>query len=611
MAEVATDNSRQVLKDVFGYDEFRPLQEDIIASIVAGDDALVLMPTGGGKSLCYQVPALVRPGCGIVVSPLIALMKDQVDALAELGVRAAFVNSSQSAWENDAVERQLLAGELDLLYIAPERLVMSRTLELLDRASLSLFAIDEAHCVSQWGHDFREDYLALDCLAERYPGVPRIALTATADGRTRREIAERLRLDDAGEFVASFNRPNIRYAMSLKDNGRRQLTQFLRANHPGDAGIVYCLSRRRTEEVAGFLTADGIEALPYHAGLPPEERAKHQSRFLREEGLVMVATIAFGMGIDKPDVRFVVHLDLPKTVESYYQEPGRAGRDGEPANAYLLYGLQDVTKLRQMLLSGGGSEEHLRREQIRLNAMLGLCEITTCRRHALLSYFGESSPETCGNCDNCLSAPETFDGTEAAQKALSAVYRTGQRFGVGYLVDVLMGKETDRIFSFDHHHLPVFGKGNDLDTRTWQSVFRQLIARGYVDVDIDGYGGLRLNEKCRPLLRGDESITFRRDLKLKSSAKRSKKAVVLPENVDASLFDALREHRRILASEQGVPPYFIFHDSTLKAMAAEQPTTLDAFAMLPGVGESKLENYGRGFVDVVLGHTATGGAHDS
>jgi len=586
-----------ILQQTFGYPSFRGPQETIIQTIVDGDDALVLMPTGGGKSLCYQIPALVRPGCGVVISPLIALMQDQVNAMRELGVRASFLNSTLDAATAAEVERALIGGELDLLYIAPERLTQSRTLDLLKRCEIALFAIDEAHCVSQWGHDFRADYLALSLLHEQFPAIPRIALTATADEQTRHEIAARLQLEDAARFVVGFDRPNIRYRIGLKHNARQQLLAFLKAEHPQDAGIVYCLSRKKTEETASWLAIQGFTALPYHAGLPAEERAAHQARFLREEAVVMVATIAFGMGIDKPDVRFVAHLDLPKTIEAYYQETGRAGRDGAPANAWMIYGLQDVIKLRQMMQGSQGSEQHKRIEQHRLNAMLGLCEITSCRRQALLDYFGETYPEPCGNCDSCLEPAQTWDATEACRMALSAVARTGERFGVNHLIDVLKGKETDKIWQFDHHHLPTFGVGDALDNNQWRSVFRQLVGRGYLSVDLQGYGALKLQEKCRPLLRGECDIALRLDQKQKVAKRQTK--TPLPDDINVGLWEALRECRRELAEEQSVPPYVIFHDSTLVEMCSVAPKTLDAFSKLSGVGERKLMKYGEAFIAVI------------
>jgi ATP-dependent DNA helicase RecQ len=540
---------------------------------------------------------MVRKGCGIVVSPLIALMQDQVSALRQLGIRASFLNSTLSSNEVYEVESRLRKGELDLLYVAPERLVQDRTLELFKSVSISLFAIDEAHCVSQWGHDFRVDYLSLDRLHTEFPHVPRIALTATADVRTRREIIKNLALQDAKQFVVGFDRPNIQYRINLKSNPRNQLLRFLKMEHADDAGIVYCLSRKKTEDTAEWLASQGFKAVPYHAGLPPEVRAKHQRRFLEEEGIVVVATIAFGMGIDKPDVRFVAHLDLPKTIEAYYQETGRAGRDGSPANAWMVYGLQDVTKLRQMLDSSKGDEQHKRVEQIKLNAMLGFCELTTCRRHALLAYFDEHSSEHCGNCDTCLTPVETWDGTEVSRKALSVIYRTGQRFGVGHLVDVLLGVETDKVSQFDHHQLPVYGVGSELAAKDWQSVFRQLVARGYANADADRFGGLVLAEKCRPLLKGEESIQLRKDQVVKAAKKLTK--TPLSEDIDVGLWEELRSHRRQLAEEQGVPPYVIFHDRTLQAMAELMPSTLDEFSELPGVGARKLDKYGSGFLVVL------------
>ena len=589
-----------ILQETFGYSAFREPQAEVIEAVINGDDALLLMSTGGGKSLCYQIPAIIRPGCGIVISPLIALMQDQVAALRLLGIRANFLNSTLNPEEVYAIESSLRNDELDLLYIAPERLNQSRTLDLLKNVSISLFAIDEAHCVSQWGHDFRADYLELNQLQKIFPSVPRIALTATADARTRAEIIDNLGLNNALQFVVGFDRPNIQYRISLKTNPRNQLLQFLKTEHSSDTGIVYCLSRKKTEDTAEWLSNQGFKALAYHAGLPPEVRAERQRRFLTEEGLIIVATIAFGMGIDKPDVRFVAHLDLPKTIEAYYQETGRAGRDGLPANAWMVYGLQDVTKLRQMLGQSQGTEQYKRVEQIKLNAMLGFCEISTCRRHALLAYFDEASSEQCGNCDTCLVPVETWEGTEAAQKALSVIYRTDQRFGVSHLVDVLLGKETDKILQFEHHHLPVFGIGTELDSKEWQSVFRQLIAAGHVIADADRFGGLVLTEKCRPLLRGQESIRFRKD-PVQKTAKRLTKTP-LPEDIDIALWEALRAHRRNLAEEQGVPPYVIFHDSTLQAMAELMPSTLEAFGGLPGVGIRKLDKYGQGFINVIKQH---------
>ena len=586
-----------ILQDTFGYEAFRAPQAEVIDTLVRGGDALLLMSTGGGKSLCYQIPAMIRPGCGIVVSPLIALMQDQVAALKQLGIKASFLNSTLTQDEITAIEACLRRGELDLLYVAPERLTQPRTLALLKRVTISLFAIDEAHCVSQWGHDFRVDYLALNLLHEEFPLVPRVALTATADARTRQEIVKNLALSNAEEFVVGFDRPNIQYRINLKTNPRNQLLQFLKTEHAEDAGIVYCLSRKKTEDTAAWLQQQGFKALAYHAGLPAETRAEHQRRFLAEEGVIVVATIAFGMGIDKPDVRFVAHLDLPKTIEAYYQETGRAGRDGNAATAWMVYGFQDVTKLRQMLDSAQGDEQHKRVEQIKLNAMLGFCELTTCRRHALLAYFDEAAAEQCGNCDTCLTPVETWDGTEAAQKALSVIYRTDQRFGVSHLVDVLLGKASDKISQFGHDQLSLYGIGQEHSAQAWQSVFRQLVAAGHVVADPERFGGLALTEKCRPLLKGQDTIAFRLDPVQKTSKKLSK--APLPDDIDVGIWEALRAHRRELAEVQGVPPYVIFHDSTLQAMAEQMPSSLAEFGALPGVGERKLEKYGDGFLQVI------------
>ena len=594
------NNAQDLLQSVFGFQSFRPPQDQIIDSVIAGDDAMVIMPTGGGKSLCYQIPSLVREGCGVVVSPLIALMQDQVSALKLLGVRAAFLNSTLDPSEAAEIESDLRSGTLDLLYIAPERLNQNRTIALLQSATISLFAIDEAHCVSQWGHDFRADYLQLSMLAELFPEVPRIALTATADERTRGEIINRLGLEHGGHFIAGFDRPNIRYRIALKHNAKTQLLKFLKEEHPRDAGIVYCLSRKKTEEIAHWLTLQGFNALPYHAGLPTQTRAKNQARFLREEGVIVVATIAFGMGIDKPDVRFVAHLDLPKTVESYYQETGRAGRDGMPADAWMVYGLQDVIKLRQMMSTSEGSEEHKRAEQHRLNAMLGFCEITSCRRQALLAYFDDHMPNPCGNCDTCLEPADTWDGTESARMALSTAYLTGQRFGVNHLIDVLRGSEGEKIFQFEHHTISVYGIGKALSNDQWRSVFRQLVARGLLSVDLERFGALRLEERCRPLLRGEETIELRRDLKQKTTKRQTRSP--LPNDIDVTLWEALRDCRRGFAEEQNVPPYVIFHDSTLQEMCVSLPSSLERLAEISGVGERKLEKYGPAFVGVINQH---------
>ena len=593
-------SAQDILQSVFGFPSFRPPQDQIIQTVIDGGDALVLMPTGGGKSLCYQIPAIARRGCGVVISPLIALMHDQVSAMRLFGVRAAFLNSTLDRSTAEEIEQSLLDGKLDLLYIAPERLIQARTLSLLRQTTIALFAIDEAHCVSQWGHDFRVNYLQLSLLHELFPDVPRIALTATADDRTREEIIQRLELTAARHFIADFDRPNIRYRIALKYNPKQQLLRFLRLEHADDAGIIYCLSRKKTEDIAYWLQDQGFDALPYHAGLDGETRARHQDKFLREDGVIIVATIAFGMGIDKPDVRFVVHLDMPKTIESYYQETGRAGRDGEAADAWMIYGLQDVIKLRQMMAGSGGSEEFKRAEQHRLNAMLGLCEITTCRRQTLLAYFGEILEQPCGNCDTCLEPAQTWDGTEAARMALSAAYRTGQRFGVNHLIDVLRGADTDKIFQFDHHHLASYGIGTDLDNNQWRSVFRQLVARGYLSVDLERFGGLRLETACRPLLRGEERIELRLDIKVKAAKRQTKTALAL--DVDVALWEALRDCRREFAEERGVPPYVIFHDSALQEMCVNLPRDLNEFSLVSGVGERKLEKYGPAFVRVIGDH---------
>ena len=587
----------QLLHSVFGHAGFRPHQEDIVSQLVNGGDALVIMPTGGGKSLCYQLPALVRDGTGIVVSPLIALMHDQVVALKQLGVRAEYLNSSLTAEEARRVENALAAGELDLLYVAPERLLTERFLGLIERARLALFAIDEAHCVSQWGHDFRPEYVQLSVLHERFPSIPRIALTATADAPTRAEIAQRLQLENARHFVTGFDRPNIRYHVRQEASGAREaLLRFIRENHAGEAGIIYCLSRKRVDEVAEWLSGQDLAALPYHAGMDAAARRRVQERFLNEDGVIVVATIAFGMGIDKPDVRFVAHLNLPKSLEAYYQETGRAGRDGNPADAWMRYSLSDVIQLKRMMDESEADEAHRRIERQKLDAMLGYCELSSCRRQSLLGYFGDALPAPCGNCDNCLDPPQSWDATEAARKALSCAHRTGQRFGANYLVDVLLGKEDERIRRFGHDAISTFGIGQDLSANDWRTVFRQLVARGYLVADHDNYGALRMTPACRPLLRGEESMLLARQV---AQPKRGKKGRTRPAASDDPLFEALRERRRELAKEQGVPPYVVFHDSTLAAMAALRPQTLEAFADLPGVGERKLQTYGPAFLEVI------------
>ncbi|MEV4433940.1 DNA helicase RecQ [Streptomyces sp. NPDC049585] len=607
------------LRRVFGYDAFRGEQEAIVEHVVAGGDALVLMPTGGGKSLCYQIPALVRPGVGIVVSPLIALMQDQVDALRALGVRAGFLNSTQDADERRMVEAEFLAGELDLLYLAPERLRVDATLRLLDRGKISLFAIDEAHCVAQWGHDFRPDYLALSALHERWPDVPRIALTATATDATRREIATRLKLDDARHFVASFDRPNIQYRIVPKTEPKKQLLELLRAEHAGDAGVVYCMSRKGVEDTAAFLAQHGIDALPYHAGLDAATRAEHQARFLREDGIVMVATIAFGMGIDKPDVRFVAHLDLPKSVEGYYQETGRAGRDGLPSTAWLTYGLQDVVQQRKMIDGSEGDDAHRRRLAAHLDAMLALCETVECRRGRLLEYFGqEPEATTCGNCDTCLTPPVTWDGTIAAQKFLSAVFRLArerrQKFGAGQIIDILLGKKTAKVIQHDHDALTVFGIGTELSVAEWRAVVRQLLAQGLLAVEGE-YGTLVLTEASGDVLGQRRQVPMRREPEkpgrsARSSGtgggggKRSAAVVELPEQA-VPVFEALRAWRAATAREQGVPAYVIFHDATLREIATAVPGSLEELSGVSGVGENKLAKYGDSLLEVLAGQPSS------
>ena len=588
-----------ILQTIYGYDQFRPQQADIIDHAIGGHDALVLMPTGGGKSLCYQVPALARAGTGVVISPLIALMQDQVDALLALNLNAAFINSSLSGSQIANTEQQLLDGDIDLLYVAPERLLMPSMLSVLERCQISIFAIDEAHCVSQWGHDFRKEYMGLNVLHERFPNVPRLALTATADQRTRSEIIANLALDDARQFVSSFDRPNIQYAIREAGNARDELWQFLQQNHPEDAGIVYCLSRRKVEETAEWLSAKGRLALPYHAGLDAGTRQTHQARFLREEGVVIVATIAFGMGIDKPDVRFVAHLNLPKSVEAYYQETGRAGRDGEPANAWMSYGLQDIINLRSMMQGSDADEQHKRVEHHKLEAMMGLAEMSTCRRQALLAYFDDQLDEPCGNCDNCLSPPATWDATEAAQKALSCAYRTGQRFGVNYLIEVLMGKDSERIQRFGHSALPTFGIGKEYTATQWRSLFRQLIAKGLLSVDVGGHGSLSLTEAARPVLRGEFALNLRaldsrQDKRSRSSRKNKALAV---SRADKPLWEKLRALRSELS--EGKPAYVVFSDSTLLEMVEQKPTNNEQMSAVSGVGAHKLEKYGDAFIDAI------------
>ncbi|MFT5082824.1 MAG: ATP-dependent DNA helicase RecQ [Lentisphaeria bacterium] len=590
-----------ILNHTFGYSEFRGQQADIVDAIVGGKNTLVVMPTGSGKSLCYQIPALVREGMGVVVSPLIALMQDQVNALLKQGVRAEFLNSSMSAGDAYRVENDVRNGAVDLLYVAPERLLQARTIELLSQCWLSLFAIDEAHCVAQWGHDFRADYLRLEMLAHTFPTVPRIALTATADARTQVEIAERLNLDSDACFICGFDRPNIQYRITQKNNPRKQLLAFLRDEQSQNAGIVYCLSRKKVEETAAWLNTQGVAALPYHAGMPAKDRQNHQNTFLREEGVVMVATIAFGMGIDKPNVRFVAHLDMPKSLESYYQETGRAGRDGDPATAIMFYGMEDVVKLSQMAANSNGNELFKRHESQRLNAMLGLCEMNSCRRQALLRYFGENLAEPCGNCDNCLNPPITWDATQAVQKALSCVYRTGQRFGAAHVIDVLRGADTEKTRQFSHNQITTYGIGKDLAVDAWRAVFRQLVVMGYLELDVGGYGSLRLSETCRPLLRGEEPIHLRQENTVSGKASHSKKSKTLADiaEEDLPLWNALRACRKALADEHGVPSYIVFNDATLKEMALHRPLNDTELLSINGVGDKKLEQFGEEFLDVI------------
>lgn len=586
----------EILGRVFGYTGFRGDQAEIIAHVAAGGDALVLMPTGGGKSLCYQIPALARKarglGCTVVISPLIALMQDQVDALRELGVAAAFLNSSQTSADGSEIERRLREGELDLLYIAPERLLTARCLALLGSVDIALFAIDEAHCVSQWGHDFRPEYIQLSVLHEQFPEVPRIALTATADANTRAEIILRLQLEEARVFVASFDRPNIRYQIVDKQSGRTQLLDFIKSEHAGDAGIVYCLSRKKVDETAAFLNSHGISALGYHAGMESRDRQLHQARFLREDGIVMVATIAFGMGIDKPDVRFVAHLDLPKSLEGYYQETGRAGRDGAPSDAWMAYGLQDVVQQRRMIDQSDADQQWRRIASARLDAMLGLCETAECRRVRLLAYFGETS-SPCNNCDTCLLPPEVIDGTLLAQKLLSCIYRTGQRFGAMHVISVLRGEANDKVMQWEHDKLPTFGVGADVAEPEWRAVVRQCIALGLIAIDHDAYGALKLTEDCRPVLKGERRIALRAYRKpgRTPSARKARAGVGLDAAGDA-LFEQLRVWRANAARAHGVPAYVIFHDATLIAIAKERPRSLTALKDVQGVGARKLEAYG-------------------
>ncbi|KXJ51673.1 MAG: ATP-dependent DNA helicase RecQ [Thalassospira sp. Nap_22] len=593
-----------VLQEVFGYDSFRGQQAEIIDHVIAGNDALVLMPTGGGKSLCYQVPALCRPGTAVVVSPLIALMKDQVDALNQLGVKAAFINSTLAPDAAREIETRAVDGDIDLLYVAPERFASDRFLNLLDRISISLFAIDEAHCVSQWGHDFRPEYRRLDLLPTRFAHVPRIALTATADTPTRKDIAENLHLTDAQCFITGFDRPNITYRIETKGNAKQRLLSFLNREHAKDAGIVYCLSRRKTEDVAQWLSENGRPALPYHAGLAQETRQLHQDRFLREDGLIICATVAFGMGIDKPNVRFVAHLNLPKSMEAYYQETGRAGRDGLPANAWMNYDLSDIVSIRSMVAGSDAPEAQKRIESRKLDALVGLAETTRCRRQVILSYFGEDRHEPCGNCDTCLEPVDTWDATQASRKALSAVYRTGQRFGPAHVIEVLMGRKTEKIRQNGHDKLSVYAIGKDIAQPQWRSVFRQLLAMGYLEVDVEGHGGVYLTEESRPVLRGEKVVEMRKDPgeSKRAMTKRLRDFDTEFENeADRDLWERLRTLRRELATSQNVPPYVIFSDRTLWEMVRFKPRTLEDMASINGVGVKKLDQYGLAFLDVMDG----------
>ncbi|VAW54920.1 ATP-dependent DNA helicase RecQ [hydrothermal vent metagenome] len=598
------DAALNYLQNTFGYSEFRLQQSEIIQTLIDGGDAVALMPTGGGKSLCYQIPSLVRNGTGIIVSPLIALMHDQVVALQQLGINAAYLNSTLDAKTARQTEQDLIAGKLDMLYVAPERLNTGGFLHLLSRTTISLFAIDEAHCVSQWGHDFRPDYIQLSLLHEQFPDIPRIALTATADEKTRAEIKHRLALDEASEYISSFDRPNICYRITeAQSNAKSALLRFIQNEHENDSGIVYCLSRKKVETIADWLTEKGLIALPYHAGLPNKIKEEHQHRFLNEEAVIIVATIAFGMGIDKPDVRFVAHLNLPKSMEAYYQETGRAGRDGLPANAWMSYGLQDVITLKQMMSTSNAEEQYKRVEQHKLEAMLGFTEIISCRRQALLKYFDEVLDKPCGNCDNCLTPAETWDATVAAQKALSCVHRTGQRFGVSYLAEVLLGKDNKRIQQFGHNNLSVYGIGKEYDAKQWRNIFRQLISRNLLAVDIEGHGSLLLTEQCRSVLKGEQTLHLRKESKRAKSSRKGRKSYNTENKSNGILWEALRACRKAIAEENDVPPFVIFHDATLSEMMERQPANEEQFLRLTGVGESKLEKYSAAFLKVISEHT--------
>lgn len=599
------NSALDTLQKVFGYERFRGDQQAIIDRIIAGENTAVIMPTGGGKSLCYQIPALVRPGVAVIVSPLIALMQDQVGALKQLGVSAAFLNSTLGSAEQQQIEKNLRGDHYNLLYIAPERLLQDRTLNLLAELNIALFAIDEAHCVSQWGHDFRPDYMQLGILAERFPSIPRVALTATADEPTREEILTRLHIESCGLFVAGFDRPNIQYRVTERGNGKQQLLRFVQKEQPNAAGIVYCLARKSVESTAAWLCKQGVDALPYHAGMSAEERDLNLHQFLNRDAVVMVATIAFGMGIDKPDVRFVAHLDLPVSIEAYYQETGRAGRDGEPATAWMVYGLPDVIRRREMLESGNSNVARKQVERHKLNAMLGYCESSSCRRQTLLRYFGDDLAQPCGNCDICLNPPETWDASVAVQKLLSTIYRSGQRFGAGHVIDILHGKDSEQMQRWNHQQLSTFGIGKDLSVAEWRGITRQLIADGYLLVDINGYGALLLAETCRPILKGEQSIQLRKERKISAGGSSNKKEKPTATNVPpelSPLWEALRAERKALAEEHGVPPYVVFHDSTLRAMMTQQPESIESFAELPGVGGKKLDRYADAFLAVLAEH---------
>ncbi len=593
----------EILQTVFGYDRFHHGQDEIIDTMIKGKDALVLMPTGGGKSLCYQIPSIIKPGVGIIVSPLIALMQDQVDAMRQIGVKASYLNSTQNYNDASKVKQDLLSGNIDLLYVAPERLLTESFQQLLTQIQPNLFAIDEAHCVSQWGHDFRPEYIRLSILHERFPSVPRIALTATADSTTRQEIKSKLGLQNAEQYIFSFDRPNIRYRVTLKNNPKKQLLDFIRWEQEDNSGIIYCLSRKKVENTAEWLTDHGYVALPYHAGLDSEVRLNHQRRFLQEEGIIIVATIAFGMGIDKPDVRFVAHLDLPKSIEAYYQETGRAGRDGEKATAWMAYSLADVVLLIKMLEGSEAGEQQKWIEKRKLDSLLGYCETSDCRRQVMLNYFGEELKAPCDNCDTCLEPVETWEGSTAAQKALSCVYRTGQRFGARYLSDILLGNSNERILRLGHDRLSTFGIGTELSQAEWQSVFRQLIASDLLSIDITGYGGFSLTEKSRPVLKGEQKVSFRKDPVLKKAlnkaSKQKTKQIELSNPDDLNLWEKLRELRWQLSSKQQIPAYLIFHDATLKEMVDLRPQSLREMESISGIGQTKLNRYGERFLTLI------------